>query len=308
MNTNYITTRDPEYDKAVWDAMRFRPFDDTVFRKGKTPYGTFKLPDFSESKFIEKLNKESLFRQVATVVYNKGDHDFWARDCGDTVSWIPEGESIPIYEGIDDFTPYQIGSHKIASIVRFQEEFVYSPGFDIEKHLTTHMAKTFARAEEYGFINGDGETQPIGILADEGGADIGVTASELTYEHVVKLFFSVKPEYRKAGKWLMNDETAQVLRIAKDATGNYIWNHNNDTILGKEVMISNEMPCAGSGTKPIAFGDFSYYWIFDREHFSVKALREKFASYGQVGYLGFEFLDGLLIRKDAVKVLSISGE
>ena len=91
--------------KAVWDAMRFRPFDDTVFRKGKTPYGTFKLPDFSESKFIEKLNKESLFRQVATVVYNKGDHDFWARDCGDTVSWIPEGESIPIYEGIDDFTP-----------------------------------------------------------------------------------------------------------------------------------------------------------------------------------------------------------
>ena len=61
-------------------------------------------------------------------------------------------------------------------------------------------------------------------------------------------------------------------------------------------MISNEMPSAGSGTKPIAFGDFSYYWIFDREHFSVKALREKFASYGQVGYLGFEFLDGLLIR------------
>ena len=96
--------------------------------------------------------------------------------------------------------------------------------------------------------------------------------------------------------------------LTKEFFDKYFKTHEKIVLLGKEVMISNEMPSAGSGTKPIAFGDFSYYWIFDREHFSVKALREKFASYGQVGYLGFEFLDGLLIRKDAVKVLSISGE
>lgn len=65
------------------------------------------------------------------------------------------------------------------------------------------------------------------------------------------------------------------------------------------------MPTVGTGAKPIAFGDFSNYWIFDREHFSVRVLREKFASYGQVGYLGFEFLDGRLVRTDAVKVLKI---
>lgn len=103
----------------------------------------------------------------------------------------------------------------------------------------------------------------------------------------------------------MNDETALALRKLKDSDGNYIWNHSNDTILGKEVMISNDMPSAKAGTKPIAFGDFSYYCIFDREYFSVRALSEKFGSYGQVGYLGFEFLDGRLVRTDAVKVLEI---
>lgn len=308
MNTKYITTNGPEYDKSVWDAMRLRYADDVVLRKGKTVYGTYKLPDLSKNKFLNKLAKESLFRQISTVIFNEGDHDFWATDFGDAANWIPEGGNIPIYDGIDDFKPYRISSHKIAAIVRFQEDFVRSSGFNIEKQLTAHMARSFARAEEDGFINGDGTDQPLGILANEGGAEVGVQTSDLTYEDVVKLFFSVDPEYRQSAKWLMNDETAFALRSIKDSDGNYIWNHNNDTIFGKDVMISNFMPSANTGSKPIALGDFSYYWIFDREHVSLKAVQEKFASYDQIGYIGLEFLDGLLVRKDAVKVIVITDD
>ena len=121
------------------------------------------------------------------------------------------------------------------------------------------------------------------------------------------LYFSVKPEYRKNGKWIMNDETAFTLRRVKDADGNYIWNHNNDTILGKEVLISEFMPDAIAGVSPVAFGDFSYYTIVDRDHTSVKTLREKFAMNSQIGYLGVEFLDGKLVRPEAVKLLKIEG-
>ena len=39
---------------------------------------------------------------------------------------------------------------------------------------------------------------------------------------MVKLYFSVKPEYRKNGVWMMNDETALTLRTLKDADGNYV--------------------------------------------------------------------------------------
>ena len=39
----------------------------------------------------------------------------------------------------------------------------------------------------------------------------------------------------------MNDETVLVLRKLKDADGNYIWNHNADTIFGKSVFISEFM-------------------------------------------------------------------
>lgn len=306
MNKNFITTHDPEYDKEFWNAMKFRPVTDAVLRKGKTPMSSSKLPDYTAGKLSKALAKESMFRKLGTVIFNKGDHKFWAKDCDDTASWVPEGEAIPIYDGMDDFTPYSISSHKLATVIRMNEDFVFSPGYNLEKNMVSHLAKAFSRAEEKAFITGKGTSEPVGILSANGGAEVGATATALTYDDVVALYFSVKPEYRKNGKWLMNDETALALRRVKDADGNYIWNHNNDTILGKEVLISEFMPNATAGNSPIAFGDFSYYTIVDRDHTSVKALREKFAMNNQIGYLGFEFLDGKLVRPEAIKVLSIT--
>ena len=60
------------------------------------------------------------------------------------------------------------------------------------------------------------------------------------------------------------------------------------------------------GSKPIAFGDFSYYWIIGRKPVSVRTLTEKFTLYNQIGYLAIEFLDGKLIRSEAVKVVEVT--
>lgn len=70
----------------------------------------------------------------------------------------------------------------------------------------------------------------------------------------------------------MNDKTALALRKLKDIDDNYLWNQTNDTILGKQVIISEYMPAIETGTKPIAFGDFSYYWIVGRKPVSVRTL------------------------------------
>ena len=40
----------------------------------------------------------------------------------------------------------------------------------------------------------------------------------------------------------MNDKTALALRKLKDGDGNYLWNQANDTILGRQVIISEYMP------------------------------------------------------------------
>ena len=39
---------------------------------------------------------------------------------------------------------------------------------------------------------------------------------------------------------------------------------------------------------------------------SVRTLLEKYVFYDQIGYLAFEFLDGKLVRKEAIKVIKMA--
>ena len=219
--------------------------------------------------------------------------------------FVPERGEIPIYEGADDFRKMPVDSWKLAAFIKCEADFIHDATFDIEKCLDKRFGKTFARAETDAFINGTGEEMPTGILNDVGGAEVSFTTESITYDDLISLYFSVEAEYRSKGTWLMNDETAMTLRKLKDENGNYLWNHNSDTILGKPVVISEFMPCAGSGKKPVAFGDFSYYWVIDRRPVTMRPIVERFAINDQIGYIAYEFLDGKLVRQQAIKVLRV---
>ncbi|MBS5132959.1 MAG: phage major capsid protein [Lachnospiraceae bacterium] len=99
---------------------------------------------------------------------------------------------------------------------------------------------------------------------------------------------------------------ALALHSVKDANGSYIWKHSDDTIFGRPVISTPYMPNIGTGAKPIAFGDLSYYWIMERRPLSVKVLRERYAIEGLVGFAAHEHLDRKLIRPEAVKTLTIA--
>lgn len=158
------------------------------------------------------------------------------------------------------------------------------------------------------FLNGTGVKQPTGLLSDAG-AEVGITAlsaTVITYDEMVKLYFSLKPEYRQSAVFLMHDDTAMTLRTLKDSAGNLIWNAQGDTIFGKPVITSPYMPVAAAGSKPIAFGDLSYYWIIERQPLTIKRLNELYSIQGQIGFTAYERLDGRLILAEAVKVIKIA--
>ena len=300
----------PEYDKHFWNAMRGNDGSYTELSKGRNiETGTYAMPNSTNNKYMAALEKESLFRNIGTVIkaYDNG-YRIFAKDNNDLAEWVPEGDAIQIYEGIDDFTINTVDSWKLAAFIKMDEAFIHDAGFDIESHLINRFAKNFGRAEDNAFINGTGIQMPTGILDATNGADVGITTAEITYDDVISLYFSLKPEYRRNAVWLMNDETALALRTLKDSAGNYLWRNSDDTILGKRVIISEYMPNTESDSKPIAFGDFSYYWVIGRRPVSIKTLSEKFALHDQIGYLAFEFLDGKLIRHEAVKVIQINTE
>ncbi|NCC37445.1 MAG: phage major capsid protein, partial [Chloroflexia bacterium] len=165
--------------------------------------------------------------------------------------------------------------------------------------------------EEAAFFTGDGSGKPLGILAASGGAQIGVNAASATAlnaDEVIDLYYALRSPYRKNAVWVTNDATVKALRKLKDGNGQYIWQPSltagtPDTILSCPVKTSAYMPEIASGAKTLAFGDFSYYWIADRQGRTFKRLGELFAPTGQVGFLGSQRVDGRLILGEAVKVL-----
>ena len=99
-------------------------------------------------------------------------------------------------------------------------------------------------------------------------------------------------------------------RKLKDNTGNYIWSPSvqagvPDTILNRPYKTSSYVPEIKAGNKCMAFGDFSYYWVADRQGRSFKRLNELFAMNGQVGFLASQRVDGKLILPEAIKTLTI---
>lgn len=297
-----------EYNTNFWNVMRGNIYDrDKISGGSDISTGGYALPSESDEKLRKAIKRESLFRNMATVVkaYN-GASRIYAKDCDDLAEWVPENGSIPIYDGVNDFTRYSVDMHKLAVFVKLSDEFVHDATFSIEDYLTDRLAKNFSKAEDSGFITGTGDHMPTGILDEDGGAEIGAATDAITFGDIISLYYSLDVKYRKNAVWLMNDETALSLRMMKDSDGSYLWNHANNTLFGKPVVISYDMPSEDAGELPIVFGDFSYYWIIDRSSVHMQALKEKFVTLDQIGYLATELLDGKLIRRDALKALKIN--
>lgn len=94
----------------------------------------------------------------------------------------------------DEFSQIPFMAYKIATLCKVYETLMLDKKFNIQRYPTNEFARRFGSAEEKYFINGIGGEQPTGILST---ADIGVGTTEITYDDVIKLFFSLKPEYRK---------------------------------------------------------------------------------------------------------------
>ena len=215
----------------------------------------------------------------------------------------------------DVFGQAQLDAHKLGTIIKVSQELLADSAFDLEEYFTTEFQRRIGNKEEEAYLTGDGVNKPTGILNETGGAEVGVTAASataITADELIDLFYSLKAPYRKNAVWVLNDATIKLVRKLKDANGQYLWqpalkDGEVPTILGKPYFTSAYMPVPEAGAKAVAFGDLNFYWIGDRQGITFQRLNERFADYGQVGFLASKRVDGKLVLPEAVKVLQMKG-
>ena len=303
------------YKKTFWNAMRRKNFYDVenALQVGTDSEGGYLVPDEFEHTLVEALEEENFFRSIATVIRtSSGDRKIPVVATKGTASWIDEEGAYP--ESDDSFGQVSIGAYKVATMLKVSDELLNDSVFDLEAYISKEFGRRIGAKEEEAFFTGDGKGKPTGIFSAAGGASDGVTtaAAGITFDDVMDLFYAVKSPYRKKAVWVLNDTTVKALRKLKDNNGNYIWQPSvqagqPDMILNRPYHTSAYVPEVAAGAKVMAFGDFSYYWIADRQGRSFKRLNELFAANGQVGFLASQRVDGKLILSEAVKTMAIKG-
>lgn len=298
------------YKKAFWNAIRSKfGMASNVLSEGVDSEGGYLVPDEFETTLVQALTGENVLRsRLHVITTSSGTHKIPVVASKGEASWIDENGAYP--EDDDTFSQVSIDAHKLGTIIKVSEELLNDSAFDLESYFASEFARRIGAKEEEAFIGGDGSSKPTGILAS---AEVGVTAATataITADEIIDLFYSLKAPYRKNAVWVVNDSTIKAIRKLKDGNGQYIWqpslkDGDFDTLLGRPVLTSAYMPEIASKAKPVMFGDLSFYWVGDRQGVTFKRLNERYADMGQVGFLTSKRLDGKLTLPEAIKVLQM---
>lgn len=302
-----------KYRRSFWNAMRQKNFYDVenALQVGTDSEGGYLVPDEFERNLVDALEEENFFRSIATVIQtSSGDRKIPVVASKGEAAWIDEEGAFP--ESDDTFGQVSIGAYKVGTMIKVSDELLNDSAFNLEAYISKEFGRRIGSKEEEAFFVGNGTGKPAGILGATGGAANGTTTStaNISFDDVMDLFYAVKSPYRKKSVWVLNDTTVKVLRKLKDNNGNYIWQPSvqagqPDMILNRPYHTSSYVPEVAAGKKVMAFGDFSYYWIADRQGRSFKRLNELYAANGQVGFLASQRVDGRLILAEAVKTMTM---
>ena len=224
------------------------------------------------------------------------------------------------------FSQETLSAFKLGCMVKVTNELLHDSAFDIASYIAQRFGVRFGNAEEDAFINGTGvstnpqvtPSQPTGILTTLTASSGNTTdnAETVHFDNIYKLYYSLKSPYRRKASFLCHESLLLQLMLIKDRNGNYIWKPSldvakPDTVLGHAIHTSSYMPgitgtvADDGGKKVLLFGDFSYYWIADRQNRTLKRLNELYAVTDQVGFIGTQRVDGKLILPDAMQVMAL---
>lgn len=270
--------------------------------------GGYLIPEEFEHTIIKTLDEINVFRSLAKVITTAHDRKIPLADGHSTAAWTDENAAYT--ESAPTFSQLELDAFKLTDLIKISDELLQDSAFDLESYIAEEFARAFGLKEEEAFCVGDGVKKPTGLFT-AAGAEVGVTtasATAITADELISLVYSLKAPYRKTAKFLLNDATVALVRKLKDTTGNYLWQPSlvagqPDKLLGYDVYTSPYVPTAAAGALTVAFGDFSNYWIADRQGRTFKRLGELYATNGQVGFIASQRVDGKIILKEGIKLL-----
>ena len=308
--------RDPTAEERKIEAEYAVAFKDMLhtgmpqkaLRRGSAGSGNFIVPDTFEQKLVKGLTDKSVLRKLCTVLKTNTTMRIPTIIADGEATWIPENEPVQFSEAV--YGEIVLDAYKLAHKVIVSDEMLEDAQFDVEDYIRQLFVESVSAAEELALFIGDGNGKPTGLLHQANVGWVSEKAGDITYDDILNLIHSVKSPYRKNAVLVMSEDAITKLLSIIHYHGDSPWDVSlkdgtTKTLFGYPVYTTNYLDRVLPGTKPVLFGDFSYFWIGERGKRSVKRLIERYADTGQVAYITTERIDAKLVLPEAIKSLEI---
>ena len=195
----------------------------------------------------------------------------------------------------------------------------------VDAWAANKIAKKISRAENTGFITGDGVTTSRGILTYDAWTTGGVYERNkieqldsganggYTYDGLALLQGSLKEDYQSNAQFLVKRLSfAQKIMTLKDDDSRPIFNIDftkptlaNPMILGKPVKFADDMPTHATGSLSLAYGDFREgYTILDR--LGLRLVRDPYSAKPFVEFYAYKRTGGGVTNFEAIKLQKLT--
>ena len=270
--------------------------------------GGILAPAVLERTLLDFAQKNYVMRSLASVRTSTSAVEIPYTTGGTKAYHVDEGADFTASKSAIAKVP--MGAHKVGALTVVTVEALEDIFIDLEGFVRDEFGKAFADMEEDDFINGDGTKKPRGVLLDATTGVTSASATAITADELLDLQSALRTNFQANATWLMSPATIKLLRKLKTTDGQYLWQPGLQAgqpsmLLGNPVKLSDKMPAAAGGKAAIAYGDFSWYRILDRQGLYFQRLNELYAASGQVGFLAYKRYDAKLLDATAVQVLKM---
>lgn len=238
----------------------------------------------------------------ATMNFPTGDH---TAEVGEII-----GQNTTVTRQDTSFGNVSVDVYKYSSKdIAAPFELLQDTFIDMEAYLQEVLSMRLGRILNTHATVGTGSGQPRGVVTAAALGRTGTTGqtTTVTYDDLVELEHSVDPAYRELPgvAYMMHDSSLKVIRKIKDSNGRPIfvpgYEQGNpggapDRLLGRRIVINQDVAVMAANAKSILFGAFSKYRVrrvMDLTFFRMTD--SAFTRNGQVGFLAFQRMGGNLV-------------
>lgn len=294
------------------------------------PDGGYTVQPQVDSTISRLATENGVIRKIAgnvTIEPGKGNSYIRIVNVGGTDSgWVGEREARPSTANAK-LAEIEIPVRELYAFPKTTQNLLDDSSVQVAQMMTDDIGIEFTSREDDAFVRGDGVKQPRGfttyaMVADASWAwgklgfvktGVANALSDSTYngaDALIDLTHALKTAYLPNAVFVMNRNTAAIVRKLKDGDKNYLWQSSiqqgqPSTLLGYPVYLDPSVDDIGADKFPIWFGDFRRgYTIVDKH--GVRVLPDPYTQRPYVGFYATRRVGGGVTNFEAIKALKIA--